>query len=87
MDKGETLDKDKWDQIRKDNYLKLDGKYLRLDMQLVSTLDEELKKLLQSFENSSNSLSNNSNLSNKNETTKEFLDRTNIVNKETEIYV
>ncbi len=88
MDKGETLDKDKWYQIRKDNYLKLDGKYLRLDMQLVSTLDEELlKKLLQSFENSSNSLSNNSNLSNKNETTKEFLNRTNIVNKETEIYV
>lgn len=88
MDKGETLDKDKWDQIRKDNYLKLDGKYLRLDMELVSTLDEELlKKLLQSFENSSNSLSNNSNLSNKNETTKEFLNRTNIVNKETEIYV
>lgn len=88
MNKGETLDKDKWYQIRKDNYLKLDGKYLRLDMQLVSTLDEELlKKLLQSFENSSNSLSNNSNLSNKNETTKEFLNRTNIVNKETEIYV
>ena len=52
MNKGETLDKDKWDQIRKDNYLKLDGNFLRLDMELVSTLDEELlKKLLQSFEN------------------------------------
>ncbi|RBQ27748.1 MULTISPECIES: hypothetical protein [Arcobacteraceae] len=81
MDKGENLDKDKWEQIRKDNYLKVDGKYLRLDMKLVSTLDEELlKKLLQSFEDSSNSFSN------KNETTKEFLDRTNIVNKEIEIY-
>ena len=50
MEKSETLDKDKWDQIRKDNYLKLDGNFLRLDMELVSTLDEELlKKLLQSF--------------------------------------
>ena len=87
MDKGETLDKDKWDQIRKDNYLKLDGNFLRLDMELVSTLDEELlKKLLQSFENSSNSLSNNSNLSNKNETTQEFLNRTNMINKEIKIY-
>lgn len=87
MDKGETLDKDKWDKIRKDNYLKLDGNYLRLDMELISTLDEELlKKLLQSFENSSNSLLNNSNLSNKNETTQEFLNRTNTVNKETDIY-
>ncbi|WP_066153163.1 hypothetical protein [Aliarcobacter cryaerophilus] len=87
MDKGETLDKDKWDQIRKDNYLKLDGNFLRLDMELVSTLDEELlKKLLQSFENSSNSLLNNSNLSNKNETTQEFLNRTNMINKEIKIY-
>ena len=32
MDKGEDLDKEKWEQIRKDNYLKLDGDYLRLDM-------------------------------------------------------
>ena len=87
MNKGETLDKDKWDQIRKDNYLKLDGNFLRLDMELVSTLDEELlKKLLQSFENSSNSLLNNSNLSNKNETTQEFLNRTNMINKEIKIY-
>ena len=87
MDKGETLDKDKWYQIRKDNYLKLDGNFLRLDMELVSTLDEELlKKLLQSFENSSNSLLNNSNLSNKNETTQEFLNRTNMINKEIKIY-
>ena len=87
MNKGETLDKDKWYQIRKDNYLKLDGNFLRLDMELVSTLDEELlKKLLQSFENSSNSLLNNSNLSNKNETTQEFLNRTNMINKEIKIY-
>ena len=87
MDKGETLDKDKWDQIRKDNYLKLDGEYLRLDMELISTLDEELlKKLLQSFEDSSNSFSNSVSSLNKNETTQEFLNRTNMVNKETEIY-
>ena len=87
MEKSETLDKDKWEQIRKDNYLKLDGNFLRLDMELVSTLDEELlKKLLQSFENSSNSLLNNSNLSNKNETTQEFLNRTNMINKEIKIY-
>ena len=87
MDKGEDLDKEKWEQIRKDNYLKLDGEYLKLDMELISTLDEELlKKLLQSFENSSNSLLNNSNLSNKNETTQEFLNRTNMINKEIKIY-
>lgn len=30
MEKSETLDKDKWEQIRKDNYLKLDGGYLLL---------------------------------------------------------
>lgn len=34
MEKSETLDKDKWEQIRKDNYLKLDGGYLRLDLEL-----------------------------------------------------
>lgn len=39
MEKSETLDKDKWEQIRKDNYLKLDGGYLRLDLELISTLD------------------------------------------------
>ena len=51
MEKSETLDKDKWEQIRKDNYLKLDGGYLRLDLELISTLDQELlKKLLKSFE-------------------------------------
>lgn len=36
MDKGEDLDKEKWEQIRKDNYLKLDGEYLKLDMELIS---------------------------------------------------
>ena len=35
MDKGETLDKDKWDQIRKIIILKLDGEYLRLDMSYI----------------------------------------------------
>ena len=88
MEKSETLDKDKWEQIRKDNYLKLDGGYLRLDLELISTLDQELlKKLLKSFEESTNSFSQVSSPLNQNETTKEFLNRTNIVNKETEIYV
>ena len=88
MEKSETLDKDKWEQIRKDNYLKLDGGYLRLDLELISTLDQELlKKVLKSFEESTNSFSQVSSPLNQNETTKEFLNRTNIVNKETEIYV
>ena len=88
MEKSETLDKDKWEQIRKDNYLKLDGGYLRLDLELISTLDQELlKKLLKSFEESTNSFSQVSSPLNQNETTEEFLNRTNIVNKETEIYV
>lgn len=88
MEKSETLDKDKWEQIRKDNYLKLDGGYLRLDLELISTLDQELlKKLLKSFEESTNSFSQVSDPLNQNETTEEFLNRTNIVNKETEIYV
>ncbi len=87
MEKSETLDKDKWEQIRKDNYLKLDGGYLRLDLELISTLDQELlKKLLKSFEESTNSFSQVSSPLNQNETTKEFLNRTKIVNKETEIY-
>lgn len=47
MEKSETLDKDKWEQIRKDNYLKLDDGYLRLDLELISTLDSGLiEKLL-----------------------------------------
>ena len=76
MEKSETLDKDKWEQIRKDNYLKLDGGYLRLDLELISTLDQELlKKLLKSFEESTNSFSQVSSPLNQNETTKEFLNR------------
>lgn len=49
MEKSETLDKDKWEQIRKDNYLKLDGGYLRLDLELISTLDQELLKTFEKF--------------------------------------
>lgn len=49
MDKGEDLDKEKWEQIRKDNYLKLDGEYLKLDMELISTLEPHLiEELLKS---------------------------------------
>ena len=86
MDKGETLDKDKWEQIRKDNYLKLDGEYLKLDMELISTLEPHLiEELLKKLEQSSSTFQKNS-FQISNETTQEFLNRTNIVNKETEIY-
>ena len=57
MEKSETLDKDKWEQIRKDNYLKLDGGYLRLDLELISTLDQELLKKLLKSKGTLNSLS------------------------------
>ena len=54
MDKGEDLDKEKWEQIRKDNYLKLDGEYLKLDMELISTLEPHLiEELLKKLEQSS----------------------------------
>ena len=87
MDKGEDLDKEKWEQIRKDNYLKLDGEYLKLDMELISTLEPHLiEELLKKLEQSSSTFQKNS-FQISNETTKDFLDRTNIVNKETEIYV
>ena len=87
MDKGETLDKEKWEQIRKDNYLKLDGEYLKLDMELISTLEPHLiEELLKKLEQSSSTFQKNS-FQISNETTKDFLDRTNIVNKETKIYV
>ena len=87
MDKGEDLDKEKWEQIRKDNYLKLDGEYLKLDMELISTLEPHLiEELLKKLEQSSSTFQKNS-FQISNETTQEFLNRTNIVNKETEIYV
>ena len=87
MDKGEDLDKEKWEQIRKDNYLKLDGDYLRLDMEIISTLEPHLiEEYLKKLEQSSSTFQKNS-FQISNETTKEFLDRTNIVNKETKIYV
>lgn len=87
MDKGEDLDKEKWEQIRKDNYLKLDGEYLKLDMELISTLEPHLiEELLKKLEQSSSTFQKNS-FQISNETTKDFLDRTNIVNKETKIYV
>ena len=86
MDKGEDLDKEKWEQIRKDNYLKLDGEYLKLDMELISTLEPHLiEELLKKLEQSSSTFQKNS-FQISNETTQEFLNRTNIVNKETEIY-
>ena len=86
MDKGEDLDKEKWEQIRKDNYLKLDGDYLRLDMEIISTLEPHLiEELLKKLEQSSSTFQKNS-FQISNETTQEFLNRTNIVNKETEIY-
>ncbi|MDD3026429.1 MAG: hypothetical protein PHY49_07645 [Aliarcobacter skirrowii] len=87
MDKGEDLDKEKWEQIRKDNYLKLDGDYLRLDMEIISTLEPHLiEEFLKKLEQSGSTFQKNS-FQISNETTQEFLDRTNIVNKETEIYV
>ena len=87
MDKGEDLDKEKWEQIRKDNYLKLDGDYLRLDMEIISTLEPHLiEEFLKKLEQSSYTFQKNS-FQISNETTKDFLDRTNIVNKETKIYV
>ena len=86
MDKGEDLDKEKWEQIRKDNYLKLDGDYLRLDMEIISTLEPHLiEEFLKKLEQSSYTFQKNS-FQISNETTQEFLNRTNIVNKETEIY-
>ena len=86
MDKGEDLDKEKWEQIRKDNYLKLDGEYLKLDMELISTLEPHLiEEFLKKLEQSSYTFQKNS-FQISNETTQEFLNRTNIVNKETEIY-
>ena len=86
MDKGEDLDKEKWEQIRKDNYLKLDGEYLKLDMELISTLEPHLiEELLKKLEQSIKKKKKNS-FQISNETTQEFLNRTNIVNKETEIY-
>ncbi len=86
MEKSETLDKDKWEQIRKDHYLKLDDGYLRLDLELISTLDSGLiEKLLKKLkENSSLIEQNNLKIS---ETTEEFLNRINTNNKEIEIYV
>ena len=87
MDKGEDLDKEKWEQIRKDNYLKLDGDYLRLDMEIISTLEPHLiEEFLKKLEQSGSTFQKNS-FQISNETTKDFLDRTNIVNKETKIYV
>ena len=86
MDKGETLDKDKWEQIRKDNYLKLDGEYLKLDMELISTLEPHLiEELLKKLEQSSSTFQKNS-FQISNETTQEFLNRTNMINKEIKIY-
>ena len=86
MDKGEDLDKEKWEQIRKDNYLKLDGEYLKLDMELISTLEPHLiEELLKKLEQSSSTFQKNS-FQISNETTQEFLNRTNMINKETEIY-
>ena len=58
------------------------AKFVKADFIMV-----KLKKLLKSFEESTNSFSQVSSPLNQNETTKEFLNRTNIVNKETEIYV
>ncbi len=86
MDKGEDLDKEKWEQIRKDNYLKLDGEYLKLDMELISTLEPHLiEELLKKLEQSSSTFQKNS-FQISNETTQEFLNRTNMINKEIKIY-
>ena len=86
MDKGEDLDKEKWEQIRKDNYLKLDGEYLKLDMELISTLEPHLiEELLKKLEHSSSTFQKNS-FQISNETTQEFLNRTNMINKEIKIY-
>jgi len=88
MEDSKELDKNKWERIRKDNYLKLDGKYIKLDLARISTSDAEyFKKLLKKLEESSIKVSNDTNiLNNKNETTKEFLARVNIVNDKSEIY-
>jgi len=88
MENSEELDKDKWEQIRKDNYLVLDGGYLKLDLARINALDdEEFKKLLKKLEESAIKTSKDTNiLNNKNETTKEFLNRTNIVKDKIDIH-
>ena len=86
MEKSETLDKDKWEQIRKDNYLKLDKGYLQLDLEVISTLDSTLiEKLLKKLKGNNFSVEQN-NLKTS-ETTENFLNRINTKNKEIEIYV
>jgi len=85
MEDSKDLDKDKWEQIRRQHYLVLDGEYLKLDLARISTLDaEEFKKLLKKLEESGIK-TKDINIVNQNETTKEFLSRVNIVNDKTEI--
>jgi len=88
MENSEELDKDKWEQIRRQHYLVLDSGYLKLDLARINALDddEEFKKLLKKLEESAIKVSKDTNIVNQNETTKEFLARVNIVDDKTEIY-
>jgi len=88
MENSEELDKDKWEQIRRQHYLVLDSGYLKLDLARINALDddEEFKKLLKKLEESAIKVSKDTNIVNQNETTKEFLARVNIVDDKTKIY-